>query len=335
MSAEPLVTIGCAVYNGEETLERALSSVVAQDYANCEVLVSDDCSTDRSLAICEAVARRDPRVRIIRNARNIGLHHNFNLLFREAKGKYFMWADQDDIREKTFVRKAVAALEADPDAVVCHSYTGAFIGDPGDVKLIVTLEGVSGVASPVRRYLKFLRRYSDTVIYGLIRSDALRRTRLWRSDLGSANALLFELLLAGKFIHIPEVLYFYSGRGVRNRPSPKEEYGRMNLGRDMPRYYFPFLVLALNQTDGIRRSALGWFEKVVLIGALWIHVSVIALTKLVYRLLHRVSFGRLPAWLTEFCGSIVESRSHLIFLNNADRDETLFPKAWALKGIKG
>src|SRR6267143_1650924 len=127
MSGEPLVSIGCAVYNGEATLDRALAPLVGQDYANLEILIADDCSTDRSLEICEAFARADARVRIIRNHENVGIIQNFNNLLAEATGKYFMWADQDDIRDRTFARKAVAALEADGDAVLCHSHTGAFI----------------------------------------------------------------------------------------------------------------------------------------------------------------------------------------------------------------
>ncbi len=332
MTSRPLVTIGCAVYNGEQTLERALATLVAQDYPDIEILIGDDCSTDRSLEICEAAARLDARVKVIRNVRQLGIVDNVNALFRRASGKYFMWADQDDLRDPTFVRKAVAVLEADPDAVLCHSYSGVFVGEPADIKLIVSFTAVNGVASPLVRYWRFLREYGDTTIYGLIRTEALRRTRLWRPDLGSANALLFELLLLGKFVEIPEVLYFYSGRGVRNRPTPEQEYERQSAGRKMPWYYRPFAVLAINQTDGIRRSPLGLPAKAALLLMLWAHVCAVAGTKLLYRLLHRLSFGHVPDVLTRVCDAIVDPRTHYRFVNHADRDEQLFPRAWVLRG---
>jgi len=332
MTSRPLVTIGCAVYNGEATLERALRTLTAQDYPDIEILIGDDCSTDRSLEICEAAARRDARIKLVRNPRQLGMIGNVNELFRRASGKYFMWADQDDLRDPTFVRKAVAALEANPAAVLCHSYSAVFVRDPADVKLIVTVSAVDGVASPIVRYWRFLREYADTTIYGLIRTDALRQTRLWRPDLGSANALLFELLLLGTFIEIPEVLYFYSGRGVRNRPTPAQEYERQNRGRKMPWYYFPFAVLALNQTDGILRSPVGLPSKAVLLLMLWAHVGAVAGTKLAYRLLYRLSFGHVPDLLTRFCDAIVDPRTHYRFVNHADRDEQLFPRAWVLRG---
>lgn len=326
----PLVTIGCAVYNGDATLARALAAVVGQDYPNIEILISDDCSTDGSRAIYEEFARNDPRIRILRNPTNLGIMENCNRLVREARGKYFTWADQDDLKATTFVSKTVARLEADPEAVMCHSHTGVFIGDPNDVKYIVTLYGVDGVRSPARRYLNFLRYFADTAIYGLIRTDALRKTNLLRKDLASANSLLFELLLIGKFIQIPEVLYFYSARGVRNRPDPKQEYARANPGREMPLLYFPFLVLARNQTSDIRRSSLGLLRKMEIGAMLWGHTSVVAMTKLIYRSL-ALPFD-VPESFSNFCSNIVEPKEHIVFLNGADRDEELFPKYWYLKG---
>lgn len=326
----PLVTIGCAVYNGEATLARALSQVVAQDYANLEILIADDCSTDGSREIYEGFARNDSRIKIIRNAKNLGLAENLSRLALQASGRYFMWADQDDIRDKTFVSKAVAALEADPEAVLCHSHTGAFMGDPDDVQFVVTLHGVRGEKSRVRRYFNFLRYFSDTALYGLIRTDALKKTKLIRKDLGAANALLFDLLLRGKFIELPEVLYYYSARGMRNRPSAKEEYERMNPGKEKPLLYIPFLVVALNQTRDLGRSPLGWLEKVEIASVLWSHTAAVAATKLVYRSLS-VPFN-LPDSFTDFCDRIVAPQAHFEYRNNMDRDEELFPKAWFLKG---
>lgn len=326
----PLVTIGCAVYNGEATLARALRTVVGQDYDNLEIIISDDCSKDGSPAIYREFARKDPRIRIIENPKNIGVTRNFNQLVREAHGKYFMWADQDDLRAPSFVSKTLAELERNPDAVLCHSHTGVFIGDPNDIKYVVTLHGVDQVASPVRRYYRFLKYFSDTTVSGLMRTEALRRTQLYRDDLGSANSLLFELVMAGRFIEVPEVLYFYSGRGVRKRPSVREEYARANPGKKIPLLYFPFLVLAKNQTEDIVRAPLPLVEKIEIGSLLWAHTSLVAMTKLVWRSLSR-PFD-LPESFTRFCDNIVEPKDHLHFLNGSEADEAAFPRYWNLKG---
>jgi glycosyltransferase involved in cell wall biosynthesis len=326
----PLVTIGCAVYNGEATLARALTPLVEQDYPNIEILISDDCSTDSSPRIYEEFAKKSPRVRIIRHPKNIGITENFNFLVREARGKYFMWADQDDIRDRTFVSKTVPKLEEDPEVVLCHSQTGVFVADPDDVKYIIKLFGVNGVRSRPLRYLKFLRFCTDTTVYGLMRTDVLKTTKIYRRDLGSANALLFELLLRGTFVEVPEVLYFYSARGMRNRPDPKEEYARVHPGKEMPRLYFPFIALAKNQVSDIRHSSVPLLEKLELASFVWGHASLIAATKLVYRSL-AIPFD-LPESFSKVCDDIVDPKEHLEFLNNSDDDEQMFPKYWILKG---
>ncbi len=332
MIEQPLVTIGCAVYNGEKTLARALEPLVGQDYANVELLIADDCSTDRSWEICGAYARRDPRVRLIRNPRNIGLTANFNHLIDEAKGKYFLFADQDDVRDPTFVRKTVAALEAEPGAVLCQSHIGAFIGDPADLKYIVTLKGLEGIRSRMARGWQLLTHASDLIIYGLIRTDALRKTRLWRHDLGAADVLLFELALQGAFVQVPEVLYRYSGWGIKNRMGPNEEYARLHPGTRKPWYYQGFLVLAANQTGSIFRSSASVVEKIALFVLLWSNVLVVFFTKFVYRVLDRIAFGHLPVFFTRLCAALVDSKPDIVYVSSSPSDENLFPKTWVLKG---
>jgi glycosyltransferase involved in cell wall biosynthesis len=328
----PLVSVGCAVYNGEQTLARALTGLTSQDYRNLEIIIADDCSTDASLEICRSFAECDPRIRIIRNEANVGLTRNMSHVFREARGKYFMWADQDDVRDSSFVRKTVAALESNPGAVLCQSLTGAFVGEPDNVVTITSLGGVVDAKSPPRRYLRFLRQYSDTTIYGLIRTDALRATRLWVSDLGSGNSLLFELLLHGNFIEIPEILYFYSGRGLAKRPSPSQEYRRANPGRKMPRSYVPFLVLARNQLTGIWRGPIGAAEKATISAAVCANLLVVNAAKLLYRTAHAASAGHVPPAVTDLCRAALGSTSHVNFVGEGLNNEAMFPKDSELRG---
>ena len=71
-SVPPRVCIGLPVYNGEATLEEALESLLAQTYANFEVIICDNASTDATREICERFVARDPRLRYERNSSNIG-----------------------------------------------------------------------------------------------------------------------------------------------------------------------------------------------------------------------------------------------------------------------
>jgi glycosyltransferase involved in cell wall biosynthesis len=76
VTKRPLVSIGLPVYNGERFLGAALESIVSQSWADLEVVVSDNASTDRTPEICSAFASRDPRVHYRRNPHNLGAAPN-------------------------------------------------------------------------------------------------------------------------------------------------------------------------------------------------------------------------------------------------------------------
>ena len=72
MSENPKVSIGLPVRNGGRHLGEAIDSILAQTFADFELIISDNASTDDTAAICATYAARDPRVRVIRQERNIG-----------------------------------------------------------------------------------------------------------------------------------------------------------------------------------------------------------------------------------------------------------------------
>lgn len=326
----PLVTVGCAVFNGAATLRRTLDSLLRQDYPCLEIIICDDGSTDDSRTICREYAERHANIRYIENEENLGLTGNCNKLFRLAQGKYFLWADQDDVREPSYISKCVAVLESDEAIVLCHSYTGVIWKVSNKLLHIVTIDSINNESSVLKRYWRFLRRFSDTTIYGLIRSNALGKTALWRPDVASANALLFELLLTGKFRQVPETLYYYYGKGLRYRTSPEEDYSRANPGRTMPRYRKPFLVLAFNQTKGILASSYGLLRKSLLLIILWFHVAMVNGTKGTFRLLYIV-FGRcIPKWFENFCSFLVMDMRDIRYIVRLEEYRDCYPEGWPL-----
>ena len=99
---EPLVTIGIPTYNrGDDRLQRVLDAACKQNWGNLEILVSDNASTDDTESLMQAVS--DPRVRYIRQKKNIGANANFNFLFQEAKGDWFLLFHDDDLIDPDFV----------------------------------------------------------------------------------------------------------------------------------------------------------------------------------------------------------------------------------------
>src|SRR5690606_9537106 len=96
-SMSPVVSIGMPAYNSERWIRCALDAFLAQTFKDFELIVADNCSTDRTYEICREYAARDRRIRVIRNERNVGAPENFNIVFRHSRGRYFKWASSNDL----------------------------------------------------------------------------------------------------------------------------------------------------------------------------------------------------------------------------------------------
>ena len=96
---KPLVSILIPVFNGEKFLSKAIDSILAQTLKNFELIISDNHSTDSTQSICLLYANRDSRITYHRNAENLGVFKNVELLTMKAKGEFLMWVGDDDIYE--------------------------------------------------------------------------------------------------------------------------------------------------------------------------------------------------------------------------------------------
>ena len=84
-------------YNGDKYLEQQIDSILCQTYPIHELIIQDDCSTDRTVTIIEAYQKRDPRVKLYINEAPLGFNYNFSSAFAKAEGEYIASSDQDDI----------------------------------------------------------------------------------------------------------------------------------------------------------------------------------------------------------------------------------------------
>jgi glycosyltransferase involved in cell wall biosynthesis len=229
----PRVSVGLPVYNGAAYLREALDSLLAQDFEGFEVIVSDNASTDETSEIARDAADRDPRVRYVRNERNLGAAGNYNQLVHLAKAPYFKWAAYDDLLAPSHLRRSVATLDAAPeDVVLCYPRTTIIDGEGrvvGPYEDNLDLDEVE----PHRRLRHFIWSWSlCNAPFGVIRREALLRTRLIQPYIGSDITLLAELALLGKFREIPEPLFF---RRIHSRSSRQ---GQENL-REVAEWFDP------------------------------------------------------------------------------------------------
>ena len=219
-SANPRVTIGVPVYNGERFLAQCLDSLVAQTYRNFEVIISDNASTDGTRTIAEAYAARDTRIRYVRQPRNQGVAANFQCLVDLAQGEFFRWAAADDSGAPQLLERCIAALDDNPDAVLAYPKT-RIIDEAG--RAVEDYEDRLELSSelPSERFREcYARLRQCNAQYGVIRTGVLRRTGGQRSYPSSDIVLLAELALHGRFVEVPERLFyrrFHSSMTTKNR----------------------------------------------------------------------------------------------------------------------
>ena len=110
--AEPLVTVVLPVYNAGRYLRQAVLSIVGQTLDDWELLIIDDASTDEAIeGICDIA---DLRIRIVKNARNLGLAATLNVGIDMARGEFIARMDQDDVAYPQRLERQVALLRQDP-----------------------------------------------------------------------------------------------------------------------------------------------------------------------------------------------------------------------------
>jgi glycosyltransferase involved in cell wall biosynthesis len=263
--SEPLVSIGLPTYNGERYIREALDALLAQDYPNLRLLISDNASTDRTAEICLEVAARDERVSYRRSTENIGAARNFNETFALTTGEFFMWAADDDRWHPSYVRRCVAALEADRGAVMAT--TGLrFIDESGAViEQDYTLSDNPDLSSDsvAERVGILIRRGGWYQSYGVIRREALARTQLFRDAYGPDVIVVLELALQGRIVKIGDVLFWYRQFSSRTEVSRAKRQGRIADEDRVLRAKYTYLQESLS--EAIRQADLSWRLKAILI----------------------------------------------------------------------
>jgi len=115
---EPLISIITLTYNHENYIAECIESVLCQTYENWEMIIVDDASTDKTPYIVEQYAKKDNRIKFIRNEKNNGplfLDVNYNLALKEAKGEWIGYLEGDDVFVQKSLEIRVNALNELPE----------------------------------------------------------------------------------------------------------------------------------------------------------------------------------------------------------------------------
>jgi glycosyltransferase involved in cell wall biosynthesis len=232
----PLVSIGFPVYNGEATIRRAIDSLLAQDYPNIELVISDNCSSDGTAEICQEYAKKDGRVRYYRTEKNQGQVWNFKHVLDEAKGEYFMWSAHDDVWKPEFVRLLQAELQAHPEAGVAMSGIDIVDENGQPFKFVRFAEGKQSpnTFSAYQLLLRLMTLWGSTskshhlYWYGLFRRELLLHAfPYFINTLFGDRMFVSTLALVTRFRYVDQGLYIRT----RNSTNFVKRYPDENFAR--------------------------------------------------------------------------------------------------------
>ena len=201
-----VISVCMAAYNGSQFVSEQILSILEQLRQTDELIVGDDASTDNTVEIVEAF--HDPRIRLLRNATNLGVIKTFERTLLEARGEIIFLSDQDDIWDPTKVKTVLEVFRARPDVSLVVS----------DASL-VDRKG----APLANSYYEQRGRFRDGFISNLIRCKYLGCTMAFRAEIlrraipfPSSKLVLHDIwigtinrLLGGKTLYIADNLVCY------------------------------------------------------------------------------------------------------------------------------
>ncbi|HEY0073272.1 MAG TPA: glycosyltransferase family 2 protein [Abditibacteriaceae bacterium] len=237
MINSPLVSIGLPAYNREKLIGRAIESALGQDYKNIELIISDNASTDGTEAICRAYAARDARLRYFRQPVNRGGTANFNTVFNEARGEYFLWLGDDDWFDLNYVSSCVRWLEEHSHYVLAYGCAHYYQGEAFDYQRPgFSLEQEKGT-SRVRAYYQLVD--DNAMFYGVMRHANLANAMPLRNVVGGDWLLMAVLAYQGKVQVLDET------RIHRTLGGASSSYRNILKTLGQPAFYAPIFMLVL------------------------------------------------------------------------------------------
>lgn len=204
--AAPLVSVGMPVFNAAKYVAASIETILAQTFVDWKLFISDNASSDGSWEIVTEYARRDPRIVAERSEVNRGMTWNFNRVFAAARGAYFMWQSDHDLRRPEYLARTIELFDRNPDSVLACS-TSCEIDDVGAPVFRIRENADTRGLPPVARYRQTMTSNFCYKIYGLIRRETLAATGLYRPFYGTDALILADLALQGPFAQVDEPLF--------------------------------------------------------------------------------------------------------------------------------
>ncbi len=239
LAETPLVSVVMPVWKAEKYIGAAIESVLAQTCGNFELLLVEDCPTDNTPAVVAAYAKRDRRLRVLKNDRNRGISYTTNRAIAEAKGKYIALLDDDDLMTPWRLELQAAYLEEHPEIDILGGCTVNIYENGGLANRWYVPPRLGAIHANL---LLNMGGFANGT--GMIRRDFIVKNRLrYRDNACGMQDMKFYMDASplGRFDAIPDVLLYsrqhggqetraaFDGERARRRATVYAQFQRESL----------------------------------------------------------------------------------------------------------
>ena len=208
------IHIGMPVFNGESHLQEALESLLNQSYANFEIFIVNNASTDSTQDIIQHYAKLDSRIKIYRESQWVSATANWNRSYELASrgAEVFMWASDDDLWARDYIESLLSPLIKNSRVVLSFSEANEIDEEGRTVSFLYRKRFPKGQTAFERiRSVSRCGRYA--ALHGLLRTTPIHWTPiLTETSFGPDLWFLIRLATAGEF-HMVRRPLFYKRKG--------------------------------------------------------------------------------------------------------------------------
>ena len=220
----PKISIIIPVYNVEKYISQCLESAINQSLKDIEIIIVDDCGSDKSMDIAKEYAKNDSRIKIIKNSQNQGPFTSRNNAVLAANGEYLVFLDSDDFLD---LRACEIAYNATKDGYYDIIKFNAYNYENGNATIFDKILENDSFES-LEEYANYMYRQKGyprwNLAFILIKRDIYLKAfeildlkcRITMAEDALMNFVLWNL--SNKFRHISDILYYY-----RNNPDSSTE----------------------------------------------------------------------------------------------------------------
>jgi glycosyltransferase domain-containing protein len=236
----PLVSVCVPTYNRPKTLERTIKCLINQTYKNLEIIISDNCSTNKEVEKVIQKYKVDPRINYIRQPVNKGAIFNFNCVIEKAKGEYFMRLADDDWLDQNYIETCLDFLLHNPDYVSAYGRAKIYSIEEKFLRLDADIDMTQDIAQ--ERVLYYYSKIQNNgSFYGLVKTKYV-------NELIIKNELAIDWLVVARIVFLGKYKMVEGTHCNISEGGASQSTDHLTASFNMPPFTraFPFLKVGLN-----------------------------------------------------------------------------------------